>query len=85
MVPPEERVDASLENGWFTRLKNATPERNKLYPAEIITIDDKKITGTVSWTDSSRFRSWDPREMSFIDLPKGGETIALAAFVDVSS
>ena len=63
--PPVDRDDVSKENGWYSELKKATPERNKHYLAEVITNDGKKIFGTVHWKNMYA-RIWLPRR--FIDL-----------------
>lgn len=62
---PVDRDDASKEDGWYLELKKATPERNKHYPAKVITNDGKIIFGTVHWKDIYS-RIWLPNK--FVDL-----------------
>ena len=62
-APPQERYEASMQNGWYSKLKEATPEKNKYYEAEVITNDRKKIIGTVHWTYNFS-RIWKPNRFS---------------------
>ena len=57
--PPQERYDASVQNGWYSQLEEATPEKNKYYQAGVVTLGGKKILGTVH-REGNHFRIWEP-------------------------
>jgi len=57
--PPQERYDASKQNGWYSKLEGATPEKNKYYQAEVVALGGKKIIGTVHW-ENNFSRIWEP-------------------------